>query len=223
MAWRLANSLKTLLGQVNATWPSRSKGSDGTIGDAAHSSRTSDHNPDPSGIVRALDITHDPKNGLDSRKLADLILAKQDPRLKYVISFNRIGSGPAGPAPGKWREYKTPPNKNPHDHHCHISVIPRDKDGTDLGEDPRPWDLGAIAVKPQPAAPAAPPVIKPGASNEDVAGLQKALGCVVTGKYAPGSELEWALRLFQVRNNLTPDGIAGPQTWKAIATIGKVG
>lgn len=219
MAWRLANSLVTLRSQINAQWPNRAKGSDGSIGDPAHSARTSDHNPDDNGVVRAIDITHDLKSGLDSRKLADLILAKQDPRLKYVISFNRIGSGPSGTQPGKWRAYKTPPNKNPHDHHCHVSVVPKPKTGKDIGDDGAPWDLGQIHITPQPAAPVAPPVVRPGASNDDVAALQKALGVAVTGKYAPNSELQFALQLFQVRNNLVPDGIAGPQTWKALATI----
>ena len=59
MAWRLARSLETLRAQINALSPNRSKASDGTIGDAAHSARTSDHNPDGGGVVRALDLTHD--------------------------------------------------------------------------------------------------------------------------------------------------------------------
>jgi len=232
MTWRVANSLITLRNQVNAQWPVRRKENDGTIGDANHSARLSDHNPDDYGVVRAIDITHDPANGLDSRKLADLILAKQDPRLKYVISFNRIGSGPGGPSPGVWRPYKTPPNKNPHDHHCHISVIPYPggtvtyQQAADTADNNKPWDLSGLTITatPPPAnTPPQPSTIRPGASNEDVAKLQRLLGVEVTGKYAPLSETEWALRLFQVRHNLTPDGIAGPQTWKAFATIGKSG
>ena len=226
MAWRVAGSLITLRNQVNAQWPVRRKENDGTIGDANHSARLSDHNPDDYGVVRAIDITHDPANGLDSRKLADLILAKQDPRLKYVISFNRIGSGPGGTSPGVWRPYKVPPNKNPHDHHCHISVIPRRPDGTDPADGERLWDLAGVtltATPPAPNAPVPPPTLRPGASNEDVAKLQRLLGVEVTGKYVPLSETEWALRLFQVRHDLTPDGVAGPQTWKTFATIQKPG
>ena len=44
MAWRVARSLDVLLGQLNALAPERSKASDGSIGDAAHASRSSDHN-----------------------------------------------------------------------------------------------------------------------------------------------------------------------------------
>jgi hypothetical protein len=41
-------------------FPERSKESDGSIGNAEHSARQSDHNPDQFGIVRAIDITNDP-------------------------------------------------------------------------------------------------------------------------------------------------------------------
>lgn len=227
MAWRVANSLIKLRDQVNAQWPNRNKANDGTIGDQAHADRPSDHNPDEHGVVRALDITHDPAAGLDSKKLANLILAKQDPRLKYVISFNRIGSGPAGPEPGVWRPYKTPPNKNPHDHHCHISVTT-----AAAADNHEPWDLSGLTVTANPPpGPLPPPVVKPNSTDAAaVAKLQKDLNAwfhasekqlAEDGKYAPGSPTEFALKLLQVRNNLVPDGIAGPQTWKALATIAK--
>jgi hypothetical protein len=45
MAWRVARSLEVLLGQFNAACPGRSKASDGSIGDAAHATRDSDHKP----------------------------------------------------------------------------------------------------------------------------------------------------------------------------------
>ncbi|HKV33547.1 MAG TPA: hypothetical protein VJP89_04485, partial [Pyrinomonadaceae bacterium] len=61
MAWRVAKSLLRLREQINELAPNRSKASDGTIGDAAHASRKSDHNPwvkDGSiGVVTAMDIT----------------------------------------------------------------------------------------------------------------------------------------------------------------------
>src|SRR5262245_2987274 len=111
MAWRLAKGLETLRSQVNAKWPGRSKDSDGSVGDTSHSARKSDHNPDSRGVVHAIDITHDPRNGFDSYKFADMLLAKQDPRISYIISNRRIGSGPKGPAPGAWRKYT---GTNPH-------------------------------------------------------------------------------------------------------------
>jgi putative peptidoglycan binding protein len=211
MAWRLAKSLETLRSQVNAKWPGRSKSSDGSIGDEGHSSRTSDHNPDPAGVVRAIDITHDPKGGFDSYGFADMLLKKQDRRLKYVISNRRIGSGPAGPAAGVWRPYT---GTNPHDHHCHISVA-----AGPAGDATDPWNIDGVAA---PSAKVvdtfvpAPLTLIPGSTDPEVERLQKLLGCVVTGKYEPKSETEWALRLFQVRHKLDPDGRCGPMTWKAL-------
>lgn len=134
MAWRVAASLQTLLGQLNAMAPGRSKASDGSIGDPAHSSRTSDHNPDPAGVVRARDFTHDPGGGLDCQWLAAQLAASRDRRIKYVIWNHRILSGAAGPAPWVWRTYT---GTNPHTRHLHLSVV------TGAAADTvTPWDLG---------------------------------------------------------------------------------
>ncbi|MGB4989147.1 MAG: hypothetical protein WBO10_07930, partial [Pyrinomonadaceae bacterium] len=64
MSWRIAESLKKLREQINAEWPGRDKASDGGIGDAAHASRSSDHNPwvkdsRGQGVVTAIDIDED--------------------------------------------------------------------------------------------------------------------------------------------------------------------
>lgn len=128
MSWRVARSLDVLLDEVNATAPLRSKVSDGSIGDAAHATRDSDHNPfivfGGQGIVRARDFTHDPANGLDcndlAKVLAALIATGVHPACRsgaYVIwrsriySFDRRHEG--------WRPYS---GSNPHDKHLHISV-----------------------------------------------------------------------------------------------------
>lgn len=114
-AWRLANSLVTLRAQINAAYPRRNRKSDGTIGDTKHKQRASDHNPLPnSGVVTAFDITHDPANGLDCNKLADLV--KNDPRVEYVIWNSKIWNATVTRA---WRTYR---GSNPHTKHMHISV-----------------------------------------------------------------------------------------------------
>jgi endonuclease G len=126
-AWRVAKSLLALRRQVDARAPRRSKASDGTIGDAAHAARDSDHNPwvrdGAMGVVTAMDITHDPANGCDAGALAESILASRDARVKYVIFNRRIASSYAtgGVAAWTWRPYS---GTNPHSKHIHLSVLP---------------------------------------------------------------------------------------------------
>lgn len=123
MTWRVAKSLLHLREQVDRLFPHRKKENDGTIGDAAHASRTSDHNPwvidGGVGVVTAMDITHDPAHGVDSYKFAEELRKSRDVRIKYVISNHRIFSTQA--SPWIWRPYR---GSNPHDHHVHISVLP---------------------------------------------------------------------------------------------------
>ncbi|PND27621.1 S8 family serine peptidase [Sinorhizobium sp. M4_45] len=121
--WRVAESLKALRAQVNARAPDRSKASDGSIGDAAHATRKSDHNPwivdGVVGVVTAIDITHDPAGGCDAGVLAEALRAGRDPRVKYVIWNRRIMSSTK--QPWTWRPYA---GRNAHTKHVHISVQP---------------------------------------------------------------------------------------------------
>lgn len=121
MTWRLAPSVKAALAEATRRWPNRSKASDGTIGDAAHSSRGSDHNPDENGIVHAYDLTHDPANGVDCAILANhlqrRVLAGEEKRVKYVIWNGRIFNPSVS---DNWRTYY---GSNPHDKHMHVSVL----------------------------------------------------------------------------------------------------
>ncbi|HEY4536445.1 MAG TPA: peptidoglycan-binding domain-containing protein [Enteractinococcus sp.] len=115
MSYFLAASLVKLRNEVNALWPNRSKVSDGWIGDAAHSARKSDHNPDWSapgrrrGVVRALDIT---TRGIDVDRL--LRHTTNDSRVAYVIYNRRIYTHARG-----WYAYT---GSNPHTNHVHVSI-----------------------------------------------------------------------------------------------------
>lgn len=125
--WRLAEALKVLRAQVNLRAPRRIKLSDGSIADAAHRSRNSDHNPwiveAGIGVVTAIDVTHDPAGGCDAGKLVEAIRAGADKRIKYVIWNRRIANREPinGAAAWAWHPYG---GENPHDHHVHISVRP---------------------------------------------------------------------------------------------------
>lgn len=138
--WRVAKSLEHLRAQINAAFPQRSKGSDGTIGDARHASRSSDHNPwvvdNGIGVVTAFDVTHDPGHGCDAGRIAEAIRASDDRRVKYIIWNRRIAnSQPIGAAPAwAWRAYT---GQNPHNHHCHISV----RSEKTAYDDPRDWSF----------------------------------------------------------------------------------
>jgi uncharacterized protein YraI len=136
--WRLAASLRTFFEQVDGRWPARKRKHDGTIGDAAHASRSSDHNPredttgKADGVVTALDLTDDPDAGCDCDAIAVALVASKDPRIKYIIWRGRIVSSKV--QPWKWRPYT---GENKHMLHLHLSV---DADPA-LHDDDRPWAL----------------------------------------------------------------------------------
>lgn len=211
MAWRLAKGLEKLRSQVNEKWPGRSKDSDGTIGDEAHASRSSDHNPwvkdGSTGVVTGMDITHDPKTGCDSYALAEQLLRAKDQRIKYVISNKKIASGTGqGQEAWKWRPYS---GANPHNHHVHISIKP-EKASYDSTA---PWMLDGMPVSIQPDYVAPSPTIRKGSSGEYVRQLQTLLSIAVDGEFGPKTET--AVKNFQTLNKLVSDGVVGPMTWAA--------
>lgn len=114
--WYLAHSLVALRNEIDRKWPNRDKGSDGAVGDTAHSARKSDHNPDwdAGGIVRAIDVD---KDGIDVPALLAAVV--RDPRVAYVIWNRRIASATDDGNPWDWEPYS---GSNPHDKHVHISI-----------------------------------------------------------------------------------------------------
>jgi len=137
MGWRVALGLLKLRDQVDEAFPGRNKASDGTIGDAAHASTTSDHNPDWSGVVRALDLTHDPAHGADMGRISEALRKSQDPRIAYLIFNRRIVSSTVNP--WVWRAYS---GSDPHTNHMHVSTV-RDNSISDRQSS---W---AIGVEPE--------------------------------------------------------------------------
>lgn len=114
--WYLAPSLVALRTEINRRWPNRDKTSDGSIGDASHAARKSDHNPDwdAGGVVRAIDVD---KDGIDVQELLDAVV--RDPRVAYVIWNKRIASATDDGKPWDWEPYG---GTNDHTKHVHISI-----------------------------------------------------------------------------------------------------
>ena len=123
--------------QCDLWFSDRRTTADGWLGDARHSARKSDHNPD-AGCVRAIDVDSrlDSSEGL-SVYLADQIriCAKTDKRISYVIHNGMIASKILN---FKWRKYK---GYNKHTRHIHISF-------TKLGDkDSKPFDIPLLGGK----------------------------------------------------------------------------
>lgn len=228
--WRVAEALRQLLDEVNLAAPGRSKASDGTIGDAAHASRSSDHNPwivDGSyGVVTALDITHDPSHGCDVDVLKERLVVLKDKRIKYLIRNKKIMSG-VGQSNPAWvdRPYT---GANPHTKHIHISV----RSTKALYDDRAQWGIGPVGPKrplpdPTPEVPLVePPLLKKGSLGEWVKTLQGLLNTMgaapalkVDGQF--GSATEKAVKDFQAAKKLVVDGKVGSYTWAELQRKGK--
>lgn len=209
MTWRLAKSLETLRAQINAAAPGRSKISDGTVGDAAHASRSSDHNPwikdGAARVVSAIDITHDPRAGVDCNSIAAALKGSRDSRIKYIIWNRRIWN----PAKGQdWRPYS---GSNPHDKHVHISVS-SDKARYDDGG---AWAWGGSMPEPDAPAVVEKPLLFQGVTGQDsaVAEAKAALMKALAAEKCFGPLLDGLVRGFQKREGLTPDGKIGAYSW----------
>lgn len=213
MSWRLANSLVQLRKQVNEAFPDRDKSSDGSIGDAAHSKRPSDHNPNADGVVTAIDVDRDFNDGHDARELVSALIVARDPRIKYVIFERQIS------VTGDITSWKPYNGKNAHNHHVHISVSTKKT----LYDNASTWtlDFAANVDAPNVQPTSLPALLKRGSHGEAVRKLQRALidlgfllSAAPDGSFGPKTES--GVRNFQSRNRLQPDGIAGTITLKAL-------
>lgn len=222
MAWRLAKSLIKLRAQLDAAFPSRSKISDGSIGNADHARRPSDHNPNRNNVVQAIDATSDPAT-LNGQALANALYASRDPRIKYLIFNRRITAKPFGTG---WKPYT---GANAHRHHVHISVVNDPK----LYDDATDWQLDfnikasdnerKSPIKPNPAdnVPPAALLVKIGSKGQDVRDIQQRLANLkfldksdVDGFY--GQRTANAVAAFQTAAGLPDDSIVGFNTRKKL-------
>jgi hypothetical protein len=214
--WKVAPALDQLLGQLNELAPLRSKAADGAIGDAAHASRGSDHNPhwcySGQAYVTARDYTHDRRGGLDCAQLAAALCAGKDRRVKYVIWSEQIMAGFGGPAPWTWRPYRGP---NAHTKHLHLSVVADARSLVRI-----PWLLPGLQVAPPlQQVTTSRPRIRRGDAGALVMLVQRYLGVASEGEpgyglFGPATEA--AVRRYQQRRGLSIDGIVGAATWASI-------
>ena len=132
MKFQLSKAAIQLRNQVDDTYPSRDRTSDGWIGDTRHAARPSDHNPDANGWVRAIDLDRDLSGRAKPDLMPDLAdqirllcKSKREKRIAYIIFDGRIASSKKAWA---WRTYE---GSNKHNHHMHISFT---KEADLLGE-----------------------------------------------------------------------------------------
>jgi hypothetical protein len=185
-AWFVPASLERLRAEVDARWPGRDTSSDGTIGDTAHSTSQSEHNPvghehgpmfGTPGAVHAMDIT---TADID----AELVIGEwllRDPRVWYVIHKGRIWSKTYD-----WVE--NPYAGDPHDQHLHVSLRADDQaDAVRAETDVSPWE------KPGPPGPGPG---RPGVVS-------------VLARFAEEWPLWFALYVVLVAAGVTVDWLAG--------------
>lgn len=119
-SWSLVPCLVKLRTEFNDLFPDRDKASDGSIGDTAHSARTSDHNPAGDGQVHAIDVDINLAPGVSMLAYVNHIVERcrtgAENRLTYVIFNRRIWAASTG-----WQN-RAYDGTNPHDKHVHFSA-----------------------------------------------------------------------------------------------------
>lgn len=133
MGWIKAAWIPPMFAAFNQIAPNRSKASDGTIGDTAHQSSASGHNPDDTpgsraeredsdsiAEVRAADVTTALNSATTMEMVIQSILATpaERNRLIYIIFNRRIWRKSNG-----WQK-ETYTGSDPHDTHAHLSGDP---------------------------------------------------------------------------------------------------
>jgi hypothetical protein len=230
MSWRTAKSILTLVSELDKAYPKRTK-PDWIIGDAAHRSRASDHNPNAANVVCAIDVR---EGNIDLGRVAEAIRKRNPKAVKYVI-FNRRIWSKARNTEG-WRPYT---GKNPHTTHMHVSVG-EGPDGKSTGpyDDTGAWGVasggsgggsggsGQYEDYAKGAKPASRTIgafeTRPRSAGDDVKDLQRVLNTwypkltklSVDGYFGPKTAER--VKYFQLRAKIAVDGIVGPQTWKAL-------
>lgn len=171
-SWYVNKGLAVLIALVKALFPGITVY---TIGDASHSARKSDHNPNSAGRVNAADfMLRGPfKHAQAVWLCAWLIL---DPRTKYVIFNRRIWQD------GHWSDYG---GDNPHTDHVHLSVFDSANGNTSPWKESRKLDWKQFTIS--------MPILRQGDNDDDFGGydrikrIQKLAGTTPDGDWGPAT------------------------------------
>lgn len=243
----LTRGLTSWRGEIDTVFPNRDKSSDGWIGDQAHQSGISGHNPDLTGRaeykdgdskneVRAVDLDADLKNPKFSMEqlvqwVITLARAGAYVPFRYIIYKGRIWARSDG---WKTRTYN---GKNKHNGHAHFSGDYTQKADEWTGKLGLAAYVKKVTTPPPPKPPATPPkglpnyklgqrVLKKGSSpGSDIAHIQRVAGGEKHFGPADGIADErfrqGVIRYQRVVgfSKAWQDGIVGPKTWAMIKKI----
>lgn len=145
--WQLNPALTRFRAAVNDRYGARRDlESDGTIGDQAHASRSSDHNPDKDGSVDAWDMDVD-LNGRGQPYAADVEALKQvfqaHESSAYWIHDDQIARRADGWRRRPYPDFNPSPDRNKHTKHVHWNTLQARETST------APWILKDDDVTPQ--------------------------------------------------------------------------
>lgn len=220
-SWRLAKSIERLESEIEEHYPGTTVWD---IGDEAHRSTWSDHNPNECcDVVCAADVKGD--GGIDLAAFVRHLIADPHPNLRYVIFNHKIYERANG---FKAKAYS---GTSGHEEHAHVS----DGDGPDgrstSGYDSAAsWKIkdlkdGTSSTTPDTATETLGekmPTIQNGNKGSRVRMLQ---GLLIAWKYSIavdgvfGPKTEKAVRSFQGKYANPVDGVVGPITWNALLGI----
>src|SRR5512138_241979 len=188
--WHVDAGLAVLIKQMRQKYP---RIVIGTIAGGGHTQTGTDHVPDPSdkadpeGVDAADFMLGDAFTKSEADKFVNSLVHFKDQRIAYIIWYRKIIS--ATVEPWVWREYR---GSNPHTDHPHLSV--NDKHHSDLST----WDLN---MEKNPKLITIPDVQVPDIGEGD------------RDDQLTGYNM---ITRIQFLKQITPDGIWGPETTKAV-------
>ena len=222
MSFTVAPCLRALFAEIDAMAPGRSRATDGTIGDHADQQRKSDHNPDTAGVVRAIDVTHDPVGGADMAVIAERLRLRRNPCLPSTSSSTSgspartlAGTGRSSPATRTRRTCtsRSWPTRGPTTRRAGSSQRQCSHQAA-----------GRNGVQ-NPGAPT-PPEVVPGETSGNVLTLQLLLIRIGLIGDTPGNHdrhygdaTQRVVERFQRTHGLHPDKKVGPKTWAALMEL----